>query len=72
MLLAASERTQLIVTTHSDTLVSKLNPEAVLVCERDGEGSHLHRLDREKLAKWLENYSLGELWSMGEIGGNRW
>lgn len=70
MLIDASRRTQLIVTTHSDALVSALPPEAVLVCDRDAKGSHLHRLNPEKLKDWLENYTLGELWRMGEIGGN--
>jgi predicted ATPase len=72
LLVEASERTQLIVTTHSEALVSSLPPESVLVCERDYLGTHLRRLDPERLKKWLENYSLGELWSMGEIGGTRW
>lgn len=72
MLIEASQRTQLIVTTHSDALVSALTPDSVLVCERDEKGSHLRRLEPEKLKVWLENYSLGDLWRMGEIGGNRW
>lgn len=45
MLVEASQRTQLIVTTHSDALISTLPPESVLVCERDDEGSHLRRLE---------------------------
>jgi len=74
LLVEASARTQLIVTTHSDKLVSALAeaPEAIIVCERDQSGSHLRRLDPERLKKWLEKYSLGELWMMGEIGGTRW
>jgi predicted ATPase len=74
MLIEASQRTQLIVTTHSDALVSALSeyPESVIVCERDEEGSHLRRLEPDKLKNWLENYTLGDLWRMGEIGGNRW
>lgn len=72
MLIEASQRTQLIVTTHSDALVSALSPESVLICDRDDRGSHLNRLDGDRLKKWLENYSLGDLWRMGEIGGNRW
>lgn len=72
LLVEASERTQLIVTTHSEALVSSLPPESVLVCERDYQGTHLRRLNPERLKKWLENYSLGELWCMGEIGGTRW
>jgi len=74
LLVEASQHTQLVVTTHSDALVSALTetPEAVLVCEHDDAGTHLHRLGAEQLKKWLENYSLGELWRMGEIGGTRW
>lgn len=74
LLIEASQRTQLIVTTHSDVLVSALTeiPEAVLICERDETGTHLRRLEAEPLKEWLENYSLGELWRMGEIGGTRW
>lgn len=74
LLIDASRRTQLVVTTHSDTLVSALShiPEAVLVCERDDQGTRLQRLDPAQLKLWLEKYSLGQLWRMGEIGGNRW
>lgn len=74
LLVEASQRTQLIVTTHSDVLVSALTSisESVVVCERDETGSHLRRLDSEHLKKWLEKYSLGELWRMGELGGTRW
>ena len=74
LLIQASKRTQLIVTTHSDSLVSGLSeyPESVIVCERDQKGSHLHRQQPERLEKWLEKYTLGDLWRMGQIGGNRW
>jgi predicted ATPase len=74
MLIEASQRTQIIVTTHSDALVSAFSeyPESVIVCERDKKGSHLHRQEPERLKKWLEKYTLGDLWRMGQIGGNRW
>lgn len=74
MLIEASQKTQLIVTTHSDALVSALSeyPESVIVCERDKKGSHFHRQEPERLKKWLEKYTLGDLWRMGQIGGNRW
>ncbi|MGI5868890.1 MAG: AAA family ATPase [Kiritimatiellia bacterium] len=70
----ASKRCQLIVTTHSDTLVDALTdqPEAVLVAEKKDYGTTLTRLDREKLQPWLEKYRLGQLWTRGEIGGTRW
>jgi predicted ATPase len=72
LLIKASERTQLIVTTHSDTLVSALweTPESVIICERLKSGTRLKRLDPARLREWLEDYSLGDLWRMGEIGGD--
>lgn len=70
----ASTRTQLIITTHSDALVNEFTdePESVVVCEKEFGSTTLKRLDRQALAEWLQKYSLGELWRMGEIGGNRW
>src|SRR5260370_29300714 len=72
LLVEASQRTELIVTTHSDTLVSALSetPGSVIVCERDDSGTQLRRLESDRLGEWLEKYSLGELWRMGELGGN--
>lgn len=74
LLKEASERTQLIVTTHSDVLVDAMTdmPECVLVAEKTENGTTLTRLDREKLKPWLEKYRLGQLWTRGEIGGTRW
>lgn len=74
LLLDASQRTQLIVTTHSDALVSALSevPECIVVCEPGEDGTQLRRLDKDALAEWLSRYSLGEIWRMGEIGGTRW
>ena len=70
----ASERCQLIVTTHSDVLVDAMSdqPESVLVCEKGRDGTMLRRLSREELKPWLEHYRLGELWQRGDIGGTRW
>lgn len=74
LLSEASDRSQLIVTTHSDVLVSALTEktESVLVCDRDNTGTSLRRLNPEKLKDWLNKYPLGELWRMGEVGGTRW
>lgn len=74
LLVAASERTQLVVTTHSDVLVDAFTsqPESVIVCEKEHGESQCRRLDGGQLKAWLEKYTLGQLWSMGELGGNRW
>jgi len=70
----ASEKTQLIVTTHSTTLVDAFSddPEAILVCDKLDGCSRVHRLDAQHLKPWLERYRLGTLWTSGEIGGTRW
>jgi predicted ATPase len=74
LLIEASERTQLVVTTHSRTLIDALSarPESVIVCERDQGESVFERLDAKELEVRLKQYSLGDLWSSGELGGNRW
>ena len=74
LLREASNRCQLIVTTHSDMLVDALTdiPESIVICEKNNGQTTLRRLDKERLSHWLDNYRLGELWSSGELGGNRW
>jgi predicted ATPase len=71
LLTDAATRTQLIVTTHSDVLISGLTDQAnsVLVCEHRG-GTVLERVDSNKLTDWLDKYRLGEVWRIGELGGN--
>jgi predicted ATPase len=74
LLVAASERTQLVVTTHSDILVDALSdtPEAVVVVEKHNGQTVAKRLDPKELSVWLEKYRLGQLWTRGHIGGTRW
>ena len=74
LLVEASSRNQIFVTTHSDVLVDALTetPEAVIVCEKEEGATRMRRLDAEELKPWLEEYRLGEMWTRGEIGGNRW
>ena len=71
LMIDASKRTQLIVTTHSDVLISALTEQAesVLVCENT-QGTRIKALESEKLKFWLDRYRLGDLWRMGELGGN--
>ena len=72
LLVAASERMQLVVTTHSDALVSALteHAESVLVCERIAGATMVRRIEAEKIQHWLDRYRLGDLWRIGELGGN--
>ena len=86
LLRKASERTQVIVTTHSPELVGLLPPEPeaeyVVVCEQDAEeGTRFHRPSYAELREWqdiyqqtgkeLVLYGLSEMWLSGAIGGVR-
>jgi len=70
----ASERTQIIATTHSVSLVDNFtdSPESIVVCEKIDGSTELRRLDPDEMKPWLEKYRLGNLWTSGQIGGNRW
>ena len=74
LLVDASARCQLVVTTHSDLLVDALSeqPGTIVVCEKHEGQTTMHRLDPGELTPWLGKYRLGELWTSGELGGVRW
>jgi len=74
LLIDASARMQIVITTHSDRLVEEFSerPDAVVVCEKEGGASTFRRLDAGRLSSWLSKYSLGQLWTKGELGGTRW
>ncbi len=65
----ASHRTQIVVATHSDTLLRFLEPSEVVVLDSTEEGmTTLTRADELDLEDWLKDYSLGELWRNGRLG----
>ena len=69
----ASTRTQLVVATHSPTLVNRLRPEELIVCGRDPTtgASLIPAISTSRLAKSAAagELELGELWFSGVIGG---
>ncbi len=69
LLRSAAERTQIIVSTQSVTLVNQLSPEDVVVVDRvDGESVFRH-LSQDEISSWLDDYALGDLWEKNVIGG---
>ena len=75
LLVKASERAQLVVTTHSDVLVDAMTeqPESVVVMEKHEGSTRVKRLEAtDELNGYLERYRLGELWLRGFVGGTRW
>ena len=65
----ASQRTQLIVATHSDRLIRFLEPKEVLVCDAEDGLTTLNWADTIDLEHWLADYTLDQLWAMNIIGG---
>ena len=65
----AAVDTQVIVSTQSSLLVDHFEPEDVVVADRVDGGTQFTRLESSKLAAWLEDYSLGQLWEKNELGG---
>lgn len=70
----ASQKTQLLVATHSPALVNRLRPEELLVTERAEDGStRLPAIEPEDIAEMVEAaggmLQLGELWFSGSLGG---
>jgi predicted ATPase len=69
LLRQAATRSQVIAATQSVTLINQLDLEDIVVVERSEQGTILRRPDPERLAGWLDDYSLGELWEKNIIGG---
>jgi predicted ATPase len=62
----ASERTQLIVATHSDRFVRFLDPHELKIFDLDENGcTKVTDAETLDLEKWLSEYRLDDLWSMG-------
>lgn len=66
---SASERTQVIISTQSPTLLDYFEPAEIVVVNRDRGRSTFERLDEKQLDQWLEEYSVGELWQKNVVRG---
>jgi predicted ATPase len=66
---SASRQHQLIVSTQSVELVNEFDAEDLIVVDKTGTASTLHRLDVDALQEWLAEYSVGELWKKNLLGG---
>ena len=69
----ASKRTQLLVASHSPTLVNRLEASEIVVCDRDAESgeSIIPSRSAAEIAAAVEEsgYLPGELWFSGSLGG---
>jgi len=69
LLQSAAERTQVIVSTQSPTLLDYFEPDDIVVVNRRQGRSTFERLDPEALSEWMEDYSVGELWQKNVVRG---
>lgn len=69
LLRSTAKSKQVIVSTQSVALLNEFDASDVIVCDRIEGATHIHRLDEDALAEWLEEYSLGELWQKNLLGG---
>lgn len=74
MIIDASEKTQIIVSTHSDILISSLqyNFDKLFAFDSGSEGTQIRSFSRSEYESWSFSNDLGDLWTSGELGGNRW
>ena len=74
MIVDASNKTQLIITTHSEHLLTALQDDFdMLFAFGTGlAGSVVRGFSRDEYKDWRQEHTLGELWTSGELGGNRW
>jgi predicted ATPase len=74
LILAVSQKRQVIVATQSPKLLASFSPADVIVASRDEDGtghgeSTFQRLRPDHLKSWLEQYDLGQLFDMNVTGG---
>lgn len=70
----ASKRTQFLIATHSPSLVNRLRPNELIVCERADDGTSQIPAIEPAVVRQMElasggELALGELWFSGVLGG---
>jgi len=65
----AAKRTQVIIATQSPALIDLFSVEDIVVVNREDGASTFQRLNEKDFSKWLEHYSVGELWTKNVISG---
>jgi predicted ATPase len=71
MIKDASVHSQVIIATQSPQLIDGFSLDSIVVLEQDDEtkSTVAHKLDKERLKEWIEEYTISELWRKNVIGG---
>lgn len=65
----ADKGCQIIVSTQSVTLINNFETEDIITVDKEENQSVFRRLDKELLHNWINDYSIGELWTKSIIKG---
>lgn len=69
----AAENSTIIISTHSDNLLNYFNIEDIRVFEKDENNStKVVSYTASQFADWYEDFSLGQMWKQGDLGGVRY
>ena len=61
---------QVVMTTHSVELVNRLRPDEVFLMDKGEKGTAIVRAsDKDHIEAYLKEFSLGDLWYQGQLGG---
>lgn len=66
---AAEKDCQIIISTQSVNLISHFEAEDIITVDREDGQSVFNRLSKKSLERWIDDYSLGELWVKSVIDG---
>jgi predicted ATPase len=66
---AAAKDCQIIISTQSVALLNNFEAEDIITVDKEDNQSVFKRLDKEELGNWIEDYSIGELWTKSIIKG---
>lgn len=66
---AATKDCQIIVSTQSVTLLNNFDAEDIITVDKEENQSVFRRLNKELLSHWMDDYSIGELWTKSIIKG---
>lgn len=66
---SAAKRTQVLIATQSPAFIDHFTVEDIIIVKRKNGASTFERVDEKQLELWLEEYSVGELWTKNIILG---
>ena len=65
----AARDCQVIISTQSVNLINNFDADEIITADHKDKQSSFSRLDSNALQGWLDDYSLGDLWTKSVING---